>query len=53
MIDMVLTRRYYDVKGLTLGSACSFSDGCLTVCEGELIEPKPQPAAAVTAGSLN
>ena len=36
MIDMRLTRRYYDVKGLAFGPKCAFENGILTVNEQEL-----------------
>ena len=36
MIDMRLTRRYYDVKGIAFGPKCAFENGILTVNEQEL-----------------
>ena len=36
MIDMKLTRQYYDVKDVRFGDTCSFAEGILTVSEKEL-----------------
>lgn len=38
MIDMKLTRQYFDVKDVRFGDKCAFKDGVLTVCEKELQE---------------
>ena len=36
MIDMKLTRQYFDVKDVRFGDTCSFAAGILTVSEKEL-----------------
>ena len=36
MIDMKLTRQYYDVKDVRFEDTCSFAEGILTVSEKEL-----------------
>ena len=36
MIDMKLTRRYFEVKDVRFGDKCAFLEGVLTVCEEEL-----------------
>ena len=36
MIDMKLTRQYFDVKDVRFGDTCSFAEGILTVSEKEL-----------------
>lgn len=36
MIDMTLTRRYYDVKDVKFGERCAFEGGVLTVSKEEL-----------------
>ena len=36
MIDMKLTRQYFDVKELRFGDKCAFADGILTINEDEL-----------------
>lgn len=36
MIDMKLTRQYYDVKEIRFGDKCGFADGVLTINEDEL-----------------
>lgn len=38
MIDMKLTRQYFDVKDVHFGDKCSYADGVLTVNEKELQE---------------
>lgn len=36
MIDMKLTRQYFDVKNVLFGDKCAYADGVLTVNEAEL-----------------
>ena len=36
MIDMKLTRQYFDVKDVRFGDKCAFENGVLTVNEAEL-----------------
>ena len=48
MIDMKLTRQYFDVKDVVFGDKCSFANGVLTVCEAELIDLTKDLFKAVT-----
>ena len=38
MIDMKLTRQYFDVKSVVFGEKCAYKSGILTVNEEELKE---------------
>ena len=52
MIDMKLTRQYFDVKEVVFGDKCAFANGVLTVCEKELIDLTKDLFKAVTGFHL-
>ena len=52
MIDMKLTRQYFDVKDVVFGDKCAFANGVLTVNEGELIDLTKDLFKAVTGFHL-
>ena len=52
MMDMKLTRQYYDVKDVVFGEKCAFAHGVLTVNEEELVALTKHLFKAVTGFHL-
>ena len=52
MMDMKLTRQYYDVKDVVFGEKCAFAHGVLTVSEEELVALTKHLFKAVTGFHL-
>ena len=52
MIDMKLTRQYFDVKEIKFGEKCQFESGVLTISEQELVDLTKNLMKAVTGFHL-